>query len=282
MQGKPSVMIKPGEGAKSGSGLEVKDVGIEYYVERHEAYFRAVDNASFSVEAGSFVSIIGPTGCGKSTLLRAIAGLVPYTSGQITWKGQPITVPGKDRAVVFQNPALLPWRTVLRNAAYGVEGHGHPRAEAERRAKEMLEMVGLSQFADRYPHELSGGMQQRVNLARALAVDPDILLLDEPFSALDSQTREVMGGELLRIWEATAKTAILITHQIDEAVFLSDTVVVLSAGPRSVVKHVVPITLGRPRDPELRRSPEFLSMVDYIWGLTKSAWFKADEASGEG
>ena len=262
MQGKPSVMTKPGEGAKSGSGLEVKDVGIEYYVERHEAYFRAVDNASFSVEAGSFVSIIGPTGCGKSTLLRAIAGLVPYTSGQITWKGEPITVPGKDRAVVFQNPALLPWRTVLRNAAYGVEGHGHPRAEAERRAKEMLEMVGLSQFADRYPHELSGGMQQRVNLARALAVDPDILLLDEPFSALDSQTREVMGGELLRIWEATAKTAILITHQIDEAVFLSDTVIVLSAGPRSVVKHVVPITLGRPRDPELRRSPEFLSMVE--------------------
>ena len=282
MQGKPSVMTKPGEGAKSGSGLEVKDVGIEYYVERHQAYFRAVDNASFSVEAGSFVSIIGPTGCGKSTLLRAIAGLVPYTSGQITWKGEPITVPGKDRAVVFQNPALLPWRTVLRNAAYGVEGHGHPRAEAERRAKEMLEMVGLSQFADRYPHELSGGMQQRVNLARALAVDPDILLLDEPFSALDSQTREVMGGELLRIWEATAKTAILITHQIDEAVFLSDTVVVLSAGPRSVVKHIVPITLGRPRDPELRRSPEFLSMVDYIWGLTKSAWFKDEQTSGEG
>jgi NitT/TauT family transport system ATP-binding protein len=171
---------------------------------------------------------------------------------------------------------------VLRNAAYGVEGHGHRRAEAERRAKEMLEMVGLSQFADRYPHELSGGMQQRVNIARALAVDPDILLLDEPFSALDSQTREVMGGELLRIWEATAKTAILITHQIDEAVFLSDTVIVLSAGPRSVVKHIVPVTLGRPRDPELRRSPEFLAKVDYIWGLTKSAWLKAEQTSGEG
>jgi NitT/TauT family transport system ATP-binding protein len=275
-------MTESGEGAKSGSGLEVKDVGIEYYVERHQAYFRAVDNASFSVEAGSFVAIIGPTGCGKSTLLRAIAGLVPYTSGQITWKGEPITVPGKDRAVVFQNPALLPWRTVLRNAAYGVEGHGHRRAEAERRAKEMLEMVGLSQFADRFPHELSGGMQQRVNIARALAVDPDILLLDEPFSALDSQTREVMGGELLRIWEATAKTAILITHQIDEAVFLSDSVVVLSAGPRSVVKHIVPITLDRPRDPELRRSPEFLAMVDHIWGLTKSAWLKAEQTSGEG
>jgi NitT/TauT family transport system ATP-binding protein len=275
-------MTNPGEDVKSGSGLEVKDVGIEYYVERHEAYFRAVDNASFSVEAGSFVAIIGPTGCGKSTLLRAIAGLVPYTSGQITWKGDPITVPGKDRAVVFQNPSLLPWRTVLRNAAYGAEGHGHPRAEAERRAREMLEMVGLSQFADRYPHELSGGMQQRVNIARALAIDPDILLLDEPFSALDSQTREIMGGELLRIWEATAKTAVLITHQIDEAVFLSDAIVVLSAGPRSVVKHVVPITLDRPRDPELRRTPEFLAMVDYVWGLTKSAWLQAEQTSGEG
>jgi NitT/TauT family transport system ATP-binding protein len=275
-------MAEPGEDAKSGSGLTVTDVGIEYYVERHQAYFRAVENASFSVEAGSFVSIIGPTGCGKSTLLRAIAGLVPYSSGQITWKGEPITVPGKDRAVVFQNPSLLPWQTVLRNAAYGVEGHGHPRAEAERRARQMLEMVGLSQFADRYPHELSGGMQQRVNIARALAIDPDILLLDEPFSALDSQTREVMGGELLHIWEATAKTAILITHQIDEAVFLSDSVVVLSAGPRSVVKHIVPIALDRPRDPELRRSPEFLAKVDEIWNLTKSAWLKAEQDSGEG
>jgi NitT/TauT family transport system ATP-binding protein len=263
---------------RTGSALEVKDVAIEYYVERHEAYFRAVDNATFTVEAGSFVSIIGPTGCGKSTLLRAIAGLVPYTSGEITWKGQPITVPGKDRAVVFQNPALLPWRTVLRNAAYGAEGHGHSRAEAERRARGMLEMVGLSQFVDRYPHELSGGMQQRVNIARALAIDPDILLLDEPFSALDSQTREVMGGELLSIWEATAKTALLITHQIDEAVFLSDSVVVLSSGPRSVVKHIVPITLERPRTPDMRRSPEFLAIVDYIWGLTKNAWLKSEEA----
>jgi NitT/TauT family transport system ATP-binding protein len=138
VQGKASVMAKPGEDARSGSGLELRDVGVEYYVERHQAYFRAVDNASFSVEAGSFVSIIGPAGCGKSTLLRAIAGLVPYTSGQITWKGEPITVPGKDRAVVFQNPALLPWRTVLRNAAYGLEGHGLRRPEAERRAQRDL------------------------------------------------------------------------------------------------------------------------------------------------
>lgn len=279
MQGKTSVMTERAD-VRTGSALEVKDVAIEYYVERHDAYFRAVDNATFTVEAGAFVSIIGPTGCGKSTLLRAIAGLVPYTSGEITWKGEPITVPGKDRAVVFQNPALLPWRTVLRNAAYGAEGHGHSRAEAERRARAMLEMVGLSQYVDRYPHELSGGMQQRVNIARALAIDPDILLLDEPFSALDSQTREVMGGELLSIWEATAKTALLITHQIDEAAFLSDSVVVLSAGPRSVVKHIVPVTLERPRTPEMRRSPEFLALVDYIWGLTKNVWLENENRPG--
>lgn len=280
MQAKASVMTGPSAEATipttTQTGLEVADVAIEYYVERHAAYYRAVENATFSVEDGSFVSIIGPTGCGKSTLLRAIAGLVPYVSGSITWRGVPITVPGKDRAVVFQNPALLPWRTVLRNAAYGAEGHGHPRAEAERRAREMLGLVGLSGFVDRYPHELSGGMQQRVNIARALAIDPDVLLLDEPFSALDSQTREVMGVELLRIWEATAKTAVLITHQIDEAVFLSDTVVVLSAGPRSVVKHIVPITLDRPRTPEMRRTPEFLAIVDHIWGLTKNAWLSAE------
>ncbi|MEV4623987.1 ABC transporter ATP-binding protein [Asanoa sp. NPDC049573] len=281
MQGISSVMPVPeaADHRQSGSGLEVKDVGIEYYVDRHQAFFRAVENATFTVEAGSFVSIVGPTGCGKSTLLRAIAGLVPYTTGEITWNGSPITVPGRDRAVVFQNPALLPWSTVLRNAAYGAEGHGHARPEADRRAREMLEMVGLTQFVDRYPHELSGGMQQRVNLARALAVDPDVLLLDEPFSALDSQTREVMGGELLRIWEATAKTAVLITHQIDEAVFLSDQVVVLSAGPRSVVKHIVPIALERQRVPEMRRSPEFLEVVDSIWDLTRSAWLKAEDVS---
>jgi NitT/TauT family transport system ATP-binding protein len=263
----------------AGSGLEVKNVAIEYYVERHSAYYKAVEDVTFTVDAGSFVSIIGPTGCGKSTILRAIAGLVPYSAGRITWQGKPISGPGKDRAVVFQNPALLPWRTVVRNAAYGLEGHKVARGEAERRAGEMLDLVGLTPFADRYPHELSGGMQQRVNLARALAVDPEILLLDEPFSALDSQTREFMGNELLRIWEATAKTALLITHQIDEAVFLSDQVVVLSAGPRSVLRHVVSIPLDRPRSPELRRSPEFLALVDQVWGLTKHAWLKAEQAS---
>src|ERR1700754_4630906 len=148
MQGISSVMpmTEAADHKQRGSGLEVKDVGIEYYVDRHQAYFRAVENATFTVEAGSVFSIVRPTGCGKSTLLRAIAGLVPSLTGQITWNGSPITVPGRDRAVVFQNPALLPWSTVLRNAAYGAEGHGHPRAEADRRAREMLEMVGLTQF----------------------------------------------------------------------------------------------------------------------------------------
>jgi NitT/TauT family transport system ATP-binding protein len=167
----------------------------------------------------------------------------------------------------------------MRNAAYGLESHKLSKAAVERRTSEMLDLVGLSAFTDRYPHELSGGMQQRVNLARALAVDPEILLLDEPFSALDTQTREIMGMELMRIWQTTAKTALLITHQIDEAVFLSDHVVVLSGGPRTVVRHIVDVDLDRPRSPELRRSPEFLRLVDQVWDLTKHAWLRAEERS---
>jgi NitT/TauT family transport system ATP-binding protein len=277
VQAEADLTQKAPRGDQASSGLEVKNLGIEYYVDRHAAYYRAVEDVSFSVSARSFVSVIGPTGCGKSTVLRAIAGLVPFCAGQITWNGAPITGPGMDRAVVFQNAALLPWRTVMRNATYGLEAHKLSKNEIERRTAEMLDLVGLGSFADRYPHELSGGMQQRVNLARALAVDPQMLLLDEPFSALDSQTRDMMGMELMRIWQTTAKTALLITHQIDEAVFLSDEVVVLSGGPRTVVRHVVPIDLERPRSSELRRSPEFLSLVDHVWGLTQQAWMRAEE-----
>lgn len=258
-------------------GLVVDHVGIEFFVERHDAYFRAVKDATFTVPKGSFVSVIGPTGCGKSTVLRAIAGLVPYSDGEVRWNGKPIVGPGVERAVVFQAAALLPWRTVSRNTGYGLENLRRPKAVIAERVQEMLTLVGLDGYADRYPHELSGGMQQRVNLARALAVDPEVLLLDEPFSALDSQTRAVMGSELLRIWAQTRKTALLITHQIDEAVFLSDTVVVLSAGPASTTRHVIPIELPRPRTDDLRRTPEFTQIVDHIWSLTKEAWLKSDQ-----
>lgn len=257
-------------------GLVVDHLAVEFFVERHDAYFRAVQDATFSVPQGSFVSVIGPTGCGKSTVLRAIAGLVPYSHGEVRWNGNRITGPGAERAVVFQAAALLPWRTVSRNTAYGLENLRRPKAMITERVQEMLTLVGLDGYADRYPHELSGGMQQRVNLARALAVDPEVLLLDEPFSALDSQTRAVMGSELLRIWAQTRKTALLITHQIDEAVYLSDTVVVLSAGPASTTRHHIPIPLPRPRTDDLRRTTDFTNIVDHIWNLTKEAWLKSE------
>lgn len=260
----------------AGSGLVVDGVGIEYYVRRHEAWFQAVQEVSFSAEEGSFFSVIGPTGCGKSTLLRAIAGLVPYARGSIAWNGHRVAGPSKTRSVVFQSPALLPWRTVARNVGFGLEARHVARQETESRVRSMLELVGLGAFHDVYPHELSGGMQQRTNLARALALDPELLLLDEPFSALDRQTRELMGDELLRIWEQTHKTAVLITHQIDEAVFLSDKVVVLSPGPRSTVRAIVEIDPKLRRNTEARRSAEFTETVDGIWNLMREGWFSAE------
>lgn len=262
--------------AGGAAGLVVDHVAIEYYVQRHEAWFQAVQDASFHADQGSFVSVIGPTGCGKSTLLRAIAGLVPYARGSIVWNGQPVTGPSKTSSVVFQSPALLPWRTVIRNVGFGLEARHVSREEIESRAESMLELVGLAAFRDVYPHELSGGMQQRINLARALALDPELLLLDEPFSALDSQTRELMGYELLQIWEQTHKTAVLITHQIDEAVFLSDKVVVLSPGPRSTIRAVVEVDPELRRNRELRRSAGFTETVDGIWNLMREGWFSAE------
>jgi NitT/TauT family transport system ATP-binding protein len=269
----------PAEGPRSpagASGLVVDSVGIEYYVPRREAWFQAVQDVSFCADQGSFVSVIGPTGCGKSTLLRAIAGLVPYARGSIAWNARPVAGPSKTCAVVFQSPALLPWRTIARNVGFGLEARHVARQEIESRVRSMLELVGLGTFRDVYPHELSGGMQQRINLARALALDPELLLLDEPFSALDRQTRELMGYELLRIWEQTHKTAVLITHQIDEAVFLSDKVVVLSPGPRSTVRAVVEIDAELRRNREARRSAEFTQAVDGIWNLMREGWFSAE------
>jgi NitT/TauT family transport system ATP-binding protein len=271
-----------GPGSPAGErGLVVDGVGIEYYVPRHEAWFQAVQTASFSAGEGSFLSVIGPTGCGKSTLLRAIAGLVPYARGSITWNGRRVAGPAKTCSVVFQSPALLPWRTVARNVGFGLEARHVARPEIESRVSSMLELVGLGAFRDVYPHELSGGMQQRINLARALALDPELLLLDEPFSALDRQTRELMGDELLRIWEQTHKTAVLITHQIDEAVFLSDQVVVLSPGPRSTVRTVVEIDPELRRNSDARRSARFTETVDGIWNLMREGWFGAETRAGQ-
>src|SRR5581483_8983363 len=204
-------------------------------------------------------------GCGKTTFLNAVDGLLPLTTGSLTLDGRSIDRPGRDRAMVFQQPSLLPWRTVTRNVAYGLEIQRLPKNESRRRAERFVELVGLKGFEESYPLELSGGMQQRVNLARALAIDPEMLLLDEPFAALDAQTREFMQLELLRVWSETRKTAIFITHDIKEAVYLADRVVVFSARPGRV-RQIYEIDLPRPRALGIKREQHFLAYEDAIWG----------------
>ncbi|GGG06541.1 ABC transporter ATP-binding protein [Paenibacillus abyssi] len=244
--------------------LVAEHVGIEYRVKRTGEYLQAVRDVSLQIKPQEFVCIVGPSGCGKSTFLNAVAGLLPFNKGHLILDGIKISGPGKDRAVVFQSPALLPWRTVVGNVKYGLELRGTDAAVMEEKSMAMIKLVGLGGNEHKYPNELSGGMQQRVNLARALASDPELLLLDEPFSALDAQTREVMQNELLRIWQETKKTAMFITHQIDEAVFLADRVIVLSKGPGSVVAADLEIKLPRPRNEATKADPEFLAKVAEI------------------
>ena len=219
-----------------------------------------------AVERGEFISVVGPSGCGKTTFLRIIAGLEHATSGEVLLDGRAVREPGRDRGFVFQNDSLLPWRNVLDNAMIGPEVAGSAGPAARRRTLDLLKLVGLAGFEGYYPRQLSGGMRQRVNLARALAIDPDILLMDEPFSALDAQTREIMQTELMRIWEQGRKTVLFVTHQIDEAVFLSDRVLVFARRPGRV-QDTVDITLPRPRALAIKRTPEFVAYVDRIWRL---------------
>ena len=224
----------------------------------------AVDSVDFQLRRGELHCLVGPSGCGKTTFLNAIAGFLPISAGELTLAGQPITKPGPDRAMVFQQPNLFPWRTVRRNVTYGLEMSGRAKGDkAVRKAGELLELVGLSEFAQAYPGQLSGGMQQRVNLARALAVEPDVLLLDEPFGSVDAQTREVLQGELLRIVAETGVTAIFVTHDITEAVFLGDRVSVFSPRPGRIV-HETTVDLPKPRPGESRRAPGFLAYVDEV------------------
>ncbi len=224
----------------------------------------AVDGVSLDVVDGEFVAIVGPSGCGKTTFLNAVDGLLPVTSGTLSLGGKDITAPGRDRAMVFQQPSLLPWRTVSKNIAYGLELQGAKPAEARERAQHFIDLVALRGFEEAFPLELSGGMQQRANLARALAVDPAVLLLDEPFAALDAQTRETMQLELLRVWNATRKMAVFITHDIVEAVYLADRVIVFTARPGRV-KEILTVDLPRPRDLRVKRDPRFLEIETRIW-----------------
>ncbi|MFI2189126.1 ABC transporter ATP-binding protein [Streptomyces sioyaensis] len=234
---------------------------------RGDVEFTALDGVDLRVEAGEFVVVVGPSGCGKSTLLDLLGGLARPTDGRILLDGEPVTEPGLDRGIVFQQYALLPWRTALGNVEFGLEATGVPRRERVARAREYLELVGLSGFENRHPHELSGGMRQRVAIARSLAYDPDILLMDEPFAALDAQTRESLQDELLRIWQRTGKTVVFITHGIEEAVYLGQRVAVMTSRPGRV-KQVVPIGFdSRTETDDLRSSPEFARYRHEIWTL---------------
>lgn len=258
---KPTTTMSTTDNAALGS-VSVKDVRIDYSV--NSVAFTAVRSVSVEVPAGKMLCVIGPSGCGKTTLLHAIAGLIPYAAGEIAISGRRISGPGKDRAVVFQQPALLPWKTVLANVAFGLKLYGEPKQSAQAQAKTMIDLVGLASFEERFPYQLSGGMQQRANLARALAANPEILLFDEPFAALDAQQRDLLQTELLRIWQSTTKTGIFITHQIDEAVLLGDQVLILSKGPGSVVSKLIDIDLPRPRDVTTRLNPKFEQHVQEI------------------
>jgi NitT/TauT family transport system ATP-binding protein len=247
--------------------LVIENMSHRYYLEREETEFLAFSDVSLSMADGEFVAIVGPSGCGKTTLLNVVAGLLPYDEGTLTIGGEAVEGPGTNRAMVFQSASLLPWRTVLGNVRYGMEMQRRfDGARMDARAHEMIRLVGLSGFEERYPSELSGGMQQRVNLARALATDPDVLLMDEPFAALDAQTREFMQAELLKIWSKSRKTVLFITHQIDEAAFLADRVLVMGTRPGRI-KQEFCIPFERPRALSLKRDPSFLSVCDGIWRL---------------
>ncbi len=249
--------------------IEAMGVCKHFYQSRLDRQTPALEDLSLCAAAGEFVAILGPSGCGKTTLLHILDGLLQADRGQVLVDGRPVAMPGRDRALVFQEAALLPWRTVLGNIAYGMECLKLNGPGTLAKAGACLELVGLEGFALHYPHELSGGMQQRVNLARALAVDPEILLMDEPFASLDAQTRESMQGELLSIWEHTRKTVVFVTHDIAEAIYLADRVIVLTARPGRV-KEVIPVELPRPRDVSVRRRAWFGDAEDHVRSLLRT------------
>ncbi|MBL0373527.1 ABC transporter ATP-binding protein [Rhizobium sp. KVB221] len=258
------------------SAISIQNVGKTFTVaggpENHgkPQTFTALADINLDVRAGEFVSVVGPSGCGKSTLLDLLGGLATPSSGKILIDGQPIKGPALDRGIVFQQYALFPWKSALKNIEFGLEIKGVAKTERSRIALHFLDMVGLSEFADRYPHELSGGMKQRVAIARSLAYDPGVLLMDEPFAALDAQTRETLQEELLRIWERSGKTIIFITHGIEEAIYLGQRVAVMSAKPGRI-KAILDIPFkSRTSENDLRSTPEFAALRHQVWGLLHS------------
>jgi NitT/TauT family transport system ATP-binding protein len=249
------------------NALEASGVVKRY--ERDGKSLSIVEIAEFAVREGEFVTVIGPSGCGKSTFLHIVGGFIPPESGSIRVYGKEVSGPGPDRGMMFQEFALFPWRSVAGNIAWGLESQGFEKDKINEIVDRQLAMIGLTDFRNHYPAELSGGMKQRAALARVLAFDPKVLLMDEPFGALDAQTREVMQEELMNLWERTKKTVVFVTHDIDEAVFLGDRVVVLTARPARI-REEVKIDLPRPRDLAVRKSVRCLEYRNYIWDLIRS------------
>ena len=249
------------------SALEASGVRKAYT--RNGRSLDIVDMAQFAAREGEFITVIGPSGCGKSTFLHILGGFIRPEGGVIRVDGREVSGPGPDRGMMFQEFSLFPWKSVAGNIAWGLEAQGFDKARIDEIVDRQLAMIGLAEFRDHYPAELSGGMKQRAALARVLAFDPKVLLMVEPFGALDAQTRELMQEELMRLWERTGKTVVFVTHDIEEAVFLADRVVVLTARPARI-REEVKVNLPRPRDTAVRKSVQLLEYRNYIWDLIRS------------
>lgn len=256
--------------------LDFRGVTCRFAAKPGQPDYTATENVSFSVGAGEFVSVVGPTGCGKSTILNAAAGLLKPSEGEVRVFGERLNGINRRAGYMFQAESLMPWATAYENVVMGLRYRGVPEAERREAGMSWLARVGLDRFADRYPHELSGGMRKRVALAQTLVTDPDILLMDESFSALDIQTRQLMENELLEIWQSAKKAVLFITHDLDEAVSMSDRVVVLSAGPASHPIGNFPIELPRPRNVvEIRTTHDFLACHEAIWNVLRDEVMKS-------
>lgn len=249
------------------AALEIRHLGKQFSRGGHVV--EALHDLSLTVGDGEFLTVLGPSGCGKSTLLHIVGGFESATSGEVLLQGRPVDKPGRDRGMVFQQATLFPWKSVLGNVAWSYEVAKVPKRQARERARDLVRLVGLEAFADAYPGELSGGMRQRAALARTLALEPQVLLMDEPFGALDAQTREVMQEELNRIWQESRVTVVFITHDIYEAIFLGDRVAVMSTRPGRIAE-IVHVDLPRPRTNEVKKLPEFIEYHGRFWDLLRS------------
>ena len=265
--------------AESGNprGISIRSVSHEYRPARGRPVL-ALDDINLEIGDREFVAILGPSGCGKSTLLYLLGGFMPLQQGGISVNGNDVTGPGPDRGIVFQHFALFPWKTVRQNVLYGLEKQGLPKAEREQTARHFIDLVHLSGFEDSYPSQLSGGMKQRVAIARTLAINPNTLLMDEPFGALDAQTRNLMQEELLAIWNRSPTTVVFVTHDVREAVLLADRVVVMTARP-GLVKEIIDTRFEGGMNAEIAKSREFLDRVDEIWDLVREEAIVADSAT---